>query len=445
LSPAGARNDVWVLRNASAFGATPWQYALAQGAAGSADARFAHTAVYDAPSDRMIVFAGSTGSFRNDLWVLKNATGIRATPTWSLLIPQGAVGSPGGRFFHSAVFDESNNRMIVFGGRASGGWLNDSWVLENASGLGGTPKWTNLIGQGLPGSPSLRYRHSAVYQPATNRMTVFGGRDGLDRNDVWVLDHANGLGGVPTWNNTIVQGDPGSPSSRSGHSGVYDQANDRLIVFGGDDGLPKSDVWVLSNATGSGGPTGWTNTVAQAAPGSPPGRWWHAAVFDPEGNRMIVSGGYNGSYMNDVWVLSHANGLGGSPSWSNTRPLGAPHSPTPRFTPTAVYNVTENRMVLFGGSDGTVRNELWILLDANGSPVLVGSVNVPELDRRVAAALATAMVVFSGAEVVRRGRGSRDRLQLSPRSTCHPRHGITCAGASSSSSNEGPHSPSYSG
>src|SRR5256885_14573931 len=79
----------------------------------------------------------------------------------------------------------------------------------------------------------------------------------------------------------------------------------RMRLFGG---ASYNDVWVLSNANGLGGTPGWTNTVAQGAAGSPLGRVQPAAVYDASGKRMILFGGdIFTTYYNDVWVLSNAN------------------------------------------------------------------------------------------------------------------------------------------
>jgi len=75
--------------------------------------------------------------------------------------------------------------------------FNDVWVLANANGSGGTPAWTQLhpkfAGDGLilPGS---RTWFSAVRDPGTNSMIIFGGIS-FEAGYVipWVLSHANGL------------------------------------------------------------------------------------------------------------------------------------------------------------------------------------------------------------------------------------------------------------
>ena len=170
----------------------------------------------------------------------------------------------------------------------------------------GTPVWTSTIVDGAAGSPPPRLGPTAGYDASSNRMMVFGG---AAYNDVWVLSNANGLGGTSVWTNTVAQGAGMSSPWRGGHSAVYDAASNRMVMFGGyNDTTYYNDVWVLSNANGLGGTPGWTNTVAQGAAGSPLGRVQPAAVYDASGKRMILFGGdIFTTYYNDVWVLSNAN------------------------------------------------------------------------------------------------------------------------------------------
>jgi hypothetical protein len=88
----------------------------------------------------MIVFGGynagvvvSSSNFT--FWVPKPrtfpATFIQAAPTGT---------TPAGRSGHSAVYDATNDRMIIFGGGTFsplGPCLNDVWVLNHASGVTG--------------------------------------------------------------------------------------------------------------------------------------------------------------------------------------------------------------------------------------------------------------------------------------------------------------------
>ena len=100
--------------------------------------------------------------------------------------------------------------------------LADTWVLLEANGLGGAPAWTQL-----PDAPIARENAVANYPAAENRLIVFGG---AERNDVWVLKDANGIG-TPAWEELTPGGD--LPAPRSGSAGAYDATGNRLVVFGG--------------------------------------------------------------------------------------------------------------------------------------------------------------------------------------------------------------------
>src|SRR5262249_52579973 len=232
------------------------------------DVRERHTTIYDPTGDRLIVFGGraAAGSFRNDVWELS----LAGTPTWSALSPSGA--SPSARHGHSAIYDPVRSRMIVFGG-FDGAEENDVWALN----LTGSPAWTPLSPTGTP--PSGRERHSAIYDPVSDRMLVFGGSDGALKNDVWALS----LGNAPAWSQLTPSGAP--PSARYRHTALFDPLRVRMVVFGGNDASgPLADVWGFSLAdAGTWSPIG---PVGQL----PPGRYFHTAIYDPESDAMIVHG-----------------------------------------------------------------------------------------------------------------------------------------------------------
>lgn len=296
-------------------------------------ARSGHTAVYDWAGSNMIIFGGSTaaggiGGCVNDTWVLSNANGVKGTPTWvpgpgavvpGAPPPQPAIPAPAGltaRTGHSAVYDPTTNSMIIFGGQdCSGNDLSDVWVLSNANGQGGTPTWTQLFPAG-PG-PSGRFYHTAVYDPGTNTMTVFGGNSGsggsgaIANNDVWVLSDANGTGGTPTWMQLAPDTFLGQPSARYAHTAVYDQSTARMIVFGGQYGsggsLFANDVWVLYGANGALGPTACQWAPLAPAGGMPDGRSFPTGVYDYGTNELIMySGVTTSAALTDTWLLQDA-------------------------------------------------------------------------------------------------------------------------------------------
>lgn len=350
------------------FGPRQWIQLAPTGAA--PDGRSVHTEVYDGASNRAIVFGGllqSSGTVGNDVWVLTGADGTGGTPAWNQQFPAG--GGPAARQGHSAVYDPSSNRMIVFGGLAGDGFtaFSDVWVLTNANGLGGTSTWSQLTPMGS--APATRVGHTAVYDPNSNRMVIFGGLRGTSPfpvlNDVWVLTNANGTGGAASWIQLSAVGIP--PAARVDQSAVYDPGSNRMMVFGGRDNssVAFNDVWVLTSANGLGGTSSW---VQPSPSGTPPvARSGHTATYDAGSNRMIVFGGGNFGAFNGAWALTNANGIGSLIEWAQLQSPDAP--PAPRSGHTAAYSPVSNRMMLFGGFDGSIRrNDVWVLTQANRLP-----------------------------------------------------------------------------
>jgi hypothetical protein len=294
------------------------------------------------------------------------------TSTWTNLIPTGGLPPP--RAAASAVYDPISDNMTIFGGVYGqcnfGDCFNDVWVLSNADG-NSPATWQQLSPGGTP--PSPRGSPVSVYDPGTNNMIMFGGdpNEGYcfeDANDTWVLSNANGIGPA-AWTQLNPYGP--LPQGRQSFSGVYDVTTNRLIIFGGVNGCAPqfNDVWVLSNANGLGGTPAWT----QLAPGGPlpAPRAGHVAVYDPNSNRMIV---YSGDGLADLWVLTDANGLAvdGAPQWIQLFPSGT--GPGSRGSASAVYDSATNSMTIFGGNgvgkgcstSTSLCNDTWVLSNANG-------------------------------------------------------------------------------
>ena len=296
---------------------------------------------------------------------------VGAQPTWIELTIQGTAQQ--GRDNPGAVYDPLSNRLIVFGGDADTGpcctYFNDTWVLANANGLGGTPSWIQLSPAAPSGLPPGRNSLSVVYDATSNRMILFaGGQFGGNVyatlfNDVWVLTNANGLGGTPTWLQLAPVGGP--PPPRAGQEAVYDEANNRMIIYGGgDNGIEDvpTDVWVLTNANGLGGTPTW---LEFSPPNGAPVEEHYSTGYDPNTNRMIFFGGCC-YWTNASWVLANANGVGVEPMWMPQSPGGTP--PAIRQTAAYGYNPANNSLVIFGGSAaGTAYNDTWLLSNADGA------------------------------------------------------------------------------
>ncbi len=326
---AAAYSDTWAL---SLAGSPGWTQLTPTGTPPAARAFAA--AAYDPVRDQMLAFGGGdmdtvTYSNFNDVWSLPLA-GSRA---WQALTPTGLWLS--GIEDAACVLDPVRNRILAFGGIDGGGstYFNDVWALS----LYGTPAWTLLAPLGT--RPSARSCAGAVYDPAQDRMVVFGGRNGSTySNDAWALS----LSGTPTWTAMAPAGSP--PAARQGHGTIYDSARGRMVVFGGWNGSGAlNDAWALTLAAGG----TWTALVPTGTP--PAARSNPGAIYDPVGDRMVLFGGQTlfGDCLGDTWALT----LSGTPVWNQLALSGL--APTPRVFHSVVYDPVRRRMVLFGGRDAS--------------------------------------------------------------------------------------------
>src|SRR5258708_5847302 len=116
----------------------------------------------------------------------------------------------------------------------------------------------------------------------------------------------------------------GTPPPAGAGVGALDQTKDRMIIVY-PNGNPQTS-WVLTNADGLGGTPQWLSFVTLPDPvyGPAPSRGeLPTAVYDATSNRVITFAGCMGncgSPTNDVWALTNANGLSGTPRGLNLAP-----------------------------------------------------------------------------------------------------------------------------
>jgi len=290
--------------------------------------RLGHTGTLDAMNKRVIVFGGYNGrEFFNDVWALDVST----TPSysWAKLNPTGPWPAP--RAQHTAIYDSVNHRMIVFAGHSFHYNFDDIWALDLTT--PGAEAWTQLFPSGE--GPSARRWHTAVYDPDQDRMLVFGGGgNGGLFNDLWSLDLTPG---AEAWTPIAVAGTV--PAARVQHTAIYDEDNNRLVIFGGiAAGGFRSDTWVWNAGTSQ-----WAQLTGLGTP--PAGRAGHTAVYESHNDRMLVFGGRNANgFLNDLWKLELDVGV---ESWDEVNPTGT--LPESRAWHTAAYQPVDLMVFVLGG------------------------------------------------------------------------------------------------
>lgn len=296
-------------------------------------------AVFDVGANRMLLY------YQSDVWALS----LDANPQWTLLQVSGT--KPPARDAECGIMDPVRHRLIIFGGYSQNNYDNTTWILT----LDGTPTWTQLVTGGP--QPDPRLYASAIYDPIRDRMIVFGGENGLSQNNVWALSFS----GTPAWTQLLPTGTP--PSPRYAHVAIYDPLADRMLMFGGWEGnVSNAELWSLTLDANP----AWTQ-IAQTATW-PQARVYPSAIYDTQSQRMVLHAGHTGSTpLSDTWGLD----LGASPTWEQLQPTGV--APVARWLHTAIYDSTQGRMVVFGGSGtGDLRALTWGVNTIVGPPVISG-------------------------------------------------------------------------
>ncbi len=275
-------NDVWAFDPAT----KSWTELSPHGNAGGRPLGRMNTVIdYDPTGDRMIIVAGGrvSSDFQsfpvdNQVWAFNFGDN-----SWENLWNDGSTG-PDPRLFHEGALDRANGRFFIHGGGKETAFtdldfLRDTWFFDLNN-----QTWTevpqgmtcqrdvNCFGdpcvEGLCSTPRGRIKGAMTYDPARNRILMFGGHD--DRslgnvNDLWALDLAD----PPIWvrieeNDTFNRGAlgfcdfpadfanvvDGTPERRESHLWIV--AGDTAILYGGrtDCGL-SNDTWRFDLTTGT--------------------------------------------------------------------------------------------------------------------------------------------------------------------------------------------------
>ena len=189
--------------------------------------RAGHGMAYDESRQRVVMFGGGGEvSSYNDTWEWDGET-------WAE-VPIDRFDRPVGRFNTRLVYDSGRERILMFGGHTwSGEPLNDLWEFDGAA-------WTRLAPEG-DAVPDGRGFFGLTYDTDRGVVVLYGGTTAwppfIDATNIFD-DHWEWDG--VSW--TLVLEGSSGPGRLSGHALAYDEGRGRVVLFGGsDDGTALLD------------------------------------------------------------------------------------------------------------------------------------------------------------------------------------------------------------
>jgi len=287
----------------------------------------------------------TTGSFAAALCLALGACGEgagsahapRATGQagWDEITPGGVAGrdSPTAGEDGALAYDGERHRLWLYGGKGD----DDVNVNELWSFDLGTRRWERLRPEGP--QPPPREDHTLVLDQANDQLVLYGGEDGDTSHETWVFDIAE-----RRWQDVTR---PSAPFLES-HVAIYDPRAQRMVASGGmreqnEEKDLSEESFVLDLRRDS--PTYLEWTVLDTHGTHPSARREHEGVYDERRHRLLVFGGRqrsNSSYLNDVWALDLA-----TERWQQLETHG--ERPNPVRQTAVGYDPVANEMTVFGG------------------------------------------------------------------------------------------------
>jgi hypothetical protein len=219
----------------------------------------------------------------------------------------------------------------------------------------GQAGWEEIAPSGVAGrdSPTSGEDGALAHDGKRHRLWLYGGKgdDDVNRNELWSFDLL-----ARRWERVEAEGP--QPPPREDHSLVFDQANDQLVLYGGEDGDTSNETWFFDLAGRR-----WQNATNASAPFLES----HVAIYDPRAERMLVQGGMRRrkderELEENLWVLELRRAAPAYGSWSVLATQGP--QPKARREHDGVYDERRQRLLIFGGrqrSNSSFLNDLWAL------------------------------------------------------------------------------------
>lgn len=238
------------------------------------------------------------------------------------------------RQYHAVAFDESRGVLVLFGGDGPSGSgmtaFNETWEWDGV-------QWTLRASDG----PSARRSHAMAYDAARQVVVLFGGWSNEQvLGDTWEWDGS-------TWSQRSSSG----PPVREHHRMVFDRSRGVTVLFGGQTSCASEvygDLWEWDGSVWSQVPT-FNGPVARTGP---------ALAYHENRDLLIFFGGALGG---GCWTpVEYADAWTWEWNGADLRGLDL-GGPSARVGSRMVYDTARHKLVLFGGYDGTPLNDTWLL------------------------------------------------------------------------------------
>ncbi|TET32994.1 MAG: hypothetical protein E3J72_18195 [Planctomycetota bacterium] len=336
-----ATNDVWTLKLGR--GREKWRK-LNPGGTIPAE-RYNHAAIYDAANHQMIIFGGNNGTdwSSNEIYALDLTLGCES---WSQIEPTiGGGGDMPGAHGHLMIYDENGKRAIIYGGDTDFGPFDNIWEIRLTAGSE-TAGQVKAIGAG----PDNCWDLHGIYDSAHKQFVITG----IDLGETFSLDLSVPVDADLTW--SVIAN---HTAYVAGAAAVYDAANDRMVALGSNE-MGAFGTWNFTAFATSLSPGKESWFDLNPAGGNPSPRAIPVTVYDPIAQRAIIFGGDaiwfgGGGYMGDTWELNLL------PDSETFKELAFPgHPPAERAVVEMTHDPVNNRMLLYGGTDGfSIFDDLW--------------------------------------------------------------------------------------
>lgn len=250
--------------------------------------------------------------------------------------------SPPRRASFDMAYDPARDRVVLFGGWNGGLYLDDTWEWDGT-------QWTQMTPTTVP---EERDWHGMAYDPNTQRVIMFGGHN-LNR---WPAG-PNTVGDMWSWDGTDwTQLNPANlPFMRFGHEMTLDTNRNRIVMWGGTSRQSSAVGAVQHFETWEWDGNDWTQITTTNQPSA---NAFTGMAYDPRRERMVVYGGIvGGAGIGDVFEYDGSD-------WTQRTLVG---------TPVAVghtdgcYEPAFGRVMNFGGATTGNRANTLASTDIYGS------------------------------------------------------------------------------